>query len=638
MSGIAGIYQLDGRPVAPERLTRMTSAVAYRGPDRSAQWVEGSVGLAHLAFDTTPEALNETQPLVDRRSSLSVTLDGRVDNRAELLAQLASAGADVRSGTDAEIVLRAYETWGARCATRIIGDFAFVIWDARRRQLVCARDPLGFRPLCYHAGVRAFVFGSEPRQLFEAGALSPEPSEAMIGEYLAGGITSCEETLFEGVRRVPPGHVLIAGQDGIRTHRYWPTDTGRTIAHADDDAYAEELRAIVDEAVRCRLRSHGPVAAELSGGLDSSSVVATAAALSRGAGAGPEPETFSLLFFGRDCDESTYVRDVTERWNLRSHTLDWSEPGVDSWKETVRRHMDVPTYPNAAMARPLRALARTRGFRVLLTGNGGDQWLTGSPRLYADLLRGGRLSTLLRELRHDGADPAVALPSFPLLRLGLWPLMPAPVHDLLRWTRRGRDLPPWLGRDFVERVDLRDRLRRPDDGLTFSSLAQRDLFRMSTSGLDVHFAEMDERSASALGVETRHPLMDRRVVEFAMALPGEQRRQRGLSKFVLRRALADRLPASVAQRTAKAEFSHAFPAAFRALGGEDAFASLRIASLGWVDGERVRSMYRRMSRRFDAGDRGYAADVWPLWRTLAIELWFTTIFESTERPWATAVR
>ena len=636
MSGIAGIFSRDGRPVAPERLARMTTHVSYRGPDGCAQWVDDSIGLAHLAFNTTPESVDETQPLVDRRSSLSVILDGRVDNRDALLSDLAAAGADVRSGTDVEIILRAYQTWGERCPTHIVGDFAFVIWDGRRRRLVCARDPLGYRPLCYHLDERTLLVGSEPRQILDAGGLAREPNEGMIAEYLAGAVASKEDTLFARVRRVPPGHVLIVESSRTRVTRFWPTDASRTLRYADDAEYGEHLRSILAEAVRCRLRSRGPVAAELSGGLDSSSVVAMASSLS--AGGETRPETFSLSFPGLGCDESAFVRDMTRRWDLRAHTLDWHAPADRGYTDAVGRHLDLPSYPNAAMSRPLRSLARDRGFRVLLTGYGGDQWLTGSPRHYADLLRHGRLATLLREWRCDTADPAIRTPAFSLLRLGVWPLVPSRARQLFDAAARRPTPPPWIGRDFAERVHLLDRVERRDDGLDFPSLAQRDLYRMSTSGLEVHFAEVEERSTAALGIETRHPLMDRRLVEFALALPGEQRRQRGRSKHVLRQALGGLLPDSVVRRTRKAEFSHAFPAAFRALGGEDAFASLRIASMGWVDGERVRGMYRRMTDLHGRGDDGYARHVWPLWRTLAIELWYTTIFEPAPRTRALPVR
>ena len=629
MSGLAGIYQFDDRPVSPERLARLTDCIAHRGPDDAGRWIDGPTGLAHLAFHTTPESIDETQPLCDPRLSLCVTLDGRVDNRQELLSALESAGAPARTRTDAEIVLRAYQTWGAACPTRIIGDFAFAIWDGPNRQLFCARDPLGFKPLYYHADEHGFVCGSELRQLLEGADLAREPNEAMVGEHLARAITSTEDTLYAGIRRLPPGHVLIVRPSGLQKTRYWPLATNRELTYRTDGEYAEHFREIFEEAVRCRLRSHGPVGAELSGGLDSSSVVSMASSLAK-QGSGDRLQTFSLVYPGLDCDESAYVRDVVRRWDLTSHTLEWREADAGCYAETVRRFQDVPVYPNGAMSEPLRFLARAKGCRVLLTGNGGDQWLRGSPRHYADLVRRFRFATLVRERRLDGRDGLVKLPTFPVLRLGLWPLVP---RGIRRFGTRamGHDRPPaWIGQDFASRVHLAERLRQSVNGPAFPRFAQRDLYRMSTSGWEVHFAEMEERTASGLGVETRHPLMDQRLVEFALALPGEQRRQQGLSKFVLRGALRGLLPDPVARRTSKAEFSHAFATAFRVLGGERAFASLRIVSMGWVDGGRVQTMYRQMAQLFARGDQAYIAYVWPLWMVLAIELWFTTVFVSAE--------
>ena len=629
MSGLAGIYDFDDRPVSAARLARMTECIVHRGPDRAGQWIDGPLGLAHLALHTTPESINEIQPLFDPRLSLCVTLDGRVDNRHELLSALETAGAPASTHTDAEIVLRAYQTWGEACPTRIIGDFAFAIWDGPNRQLFCARDPLGFKPFYYHADEHGFFCASELRQLLEGANLAREPNEAMVGEYLARAITNTEDTLYAGIQRLPPGHVLIVRPSGLRKTRYWPLDTTRELTYRTDGEYAEHFRDIFEEAVRCRLRSHVPGGAELSGGLDSSSVVSVASSMAKPAGL-DGLQTFSLVYPGLDCDESEYARDVARRWDLMSHTLGWQEPAAGCYAETVRRFLDVPVYPNAAMSQPLRLLARAKGCRVLLTGNGGDQWLRGSPRHYADLVRRFRFPTLVRELRLDVADGGVKLPVFPVLRLGFWPLVPPGIRRFATRAMGHDRAPAWIGQDFASRVDLRERLRSRVNGLRFPRFAQQDLYLMSTSGLEVHFAEMEERAASGLGVETRHPLMDRRVVEFALALPGEQRRQRGLSKFVLREALRGLLPESVARRTDKAEFSHAFATAFQALGGERAFASLRIASMGWVDGARVRTMYRQMAQLFARGDQGYVAYVWPLWMVLAIELWFKTVFVSAE--------
>ena len=163
MSGIAGIFNRDGRPVDPDLLARMTDAIAHRGPDGAGHWADGAVGFGHQMLCTAPESLHEQQPWRDETGQLCLVLDGRVDNRAELQRALAAAGAHLGEDTDAELVLQSYEVWGEACPKRIIGDFAFAIWDARKQQLFCARDFLGIKPFYYYADERTFLDVVVPR-------------------------------------------------------------------------------------------------------------------------------------------------------------------------------------------------------------------------------------------------------------------------------------------------------------------------------------------------------------------------------------------------------------------------------------------------------------------------------------------
>jgi len=217
VSGIAGIFNLDGRPVDPALLTRMTDVIAHRGPDGAGQWIDGSVGLGHRMLHTTPESLYEKQPLIDETGNLCLVLDGRVDNREELRTALEAKGAKLRTDTDAEMVLHAYECWGEESPKKIIGDFAFAIWDKRDRLLFCARDPLGMKPFHYYTDGRTFLCGSELRQLFEDVTVQREPNEGMVGEYLVSSLTnsryaepSFKINLTDGQNTLRPLHRFLA--------------------------------------------------------------------------------------------------------------------------------------------------------------------------------------------------------------------------------------------------------------------------------------------------------------------------------------------------------------------------------------------------------------------------------------------
>jgi asparagine synthase (glutamine-hydrolysing) len=422
MSGIAGIYHLDGRPVDPELLRRVTDVIAYRGSDGVGHWIDGRVGLGHRMLHTTPESLHEQQPLADETGNLCLTLDGRVDNREELRAALEAKGAKLRTDTDAELVLRTYEYWGEECPKRIIGDFAFVIWDGRKRQLFCARDPLGIKPFYYHSDGRTFLCGSELRQLLEDVSIRREPNEGMIGEYLACAITDNQETLYRDVLRLPPAHFLLVQPGRTRKERYWDIDPAREVRYHTDAEYAEHLLDILKAPVRCRLRSSGRIGADLSGGVDSSAIVGVVHSLYREQGLTDSGfETFSLVFPGLPCDERAYIEAVVRMWGITANMVRPDESETYDYAAEVYRSYDFPQYPNGVMSCPLMSLAGEKGFRVVLTGGGGDEWLTGSYYHYADFIRRLKILSLIRQLRcdrqfsDDSGVPAIIFPSLPLL-------------------------------------------------------------------------------------------------------------------------------------------------------------------------------------------------------------------------------
>ena len=560
MSGIAGIYHFDGRPVGQALLTRLTDAIAHRGPDGVGHWVDGPVGVGHRMLHTTAESLQEHQPLLDETGNLCLTLDGRVDNRDDLKTVLEGKGVRLRTDTDAEFVLQAYACWGEACPKRIIGDFAFVIWDRRKRQLFCARDILSMKPFYYYISGQTFLWASEPQQLFADPLTRREPNEGMIGEYLASAITHKEETLFRGVLRLPPAHVLIVKPGGLRKTRYWDIDPAKTIRYRTDAQYTEHFSELFTQAVRCRLRSHGPVGAELSGGIDSSSVACLTQSLSYDASVtNPGFETFSLVFQGLPCDESAYIQDVVRMGNMKSNLV-YPEALVtpNYAQQHVHRYHDFPDYPNAATSYPLKRLAREKGFRVLLTGFGGDQWLFGNPYYYADLLRRLRLPSLIRRFRRDSGRHDIIGALRHLLTYGLCPLLPRTGRRVISWGRAQEGFPPWINSQFARRVSLRERIRTEIRGRDYSSFAQWAVYKMATHGWQIHFDEMDERAASWFGLERRHPLSDRRIVEWALAVPEEQRQRRGHTRFVLREAVRGLLPDTVQNRVTKADFSAHF--------------------------------------------------------------------------------
>ena len=629
MSGIAGVYSTDGRPVDRALVDRMATVMAHRGPDGVGDWSDGPVSLAHLMLHTTPESLQEKQPLTDEAGEVCLTLDGRVDNRDELRAALEARGTRFRTDSDAELVLRAYACWGQECPRQILGDFAFAIWDRRKQNLFCARDPFGVKPLYYYWDGRTFLWASELRALLESPDVCRQPNEGMIAEYLAAAIPNKEETLYRGILRLPPAHSVLVRGGSLRKARYWDLDPAMEIRYRDDDEYAEHFRHLFRTAVRCRLRSHRPVGAQLSGGLDSSSVVCVAQSIARDAPSrAPGVTSFSAVFPGLECDERLYIDEVVRCARVESSQVPVVDPGT--WcAEDVRVFRDFPDYPNGVMLHPLKQLAQEQGVRVLLTGEGGDHWLTGSPHQYADLLRARRGVELLRQLWCDGTAYGVGGATRLAVTCGLGPLLPLHVRRGLKRVLKRNGVPPWIAADFAHRVDLADRLGGGAPPKRLGSFAREDLYRVVTAGWAVHCAEMEERSSSRFELEERHPFLDRRLAEFAWALPEEQRRRGAQEKVVLRHAMRGILPEPVRRRSSKAEFSEVFMRALRSHGGEQLFGALAVAAAGWVDGARVHRIYQETTRDYARHRDGWRARVLPLWMVCAMDFWLRNAFPSS---------
>ncbi|MCX7596682.1 MAG: lasso peptide isopeptide bond-forming cyclase, partial [Fischerella sp.] len=277
MSGIMGIYHLDGCPVNRKYLEEMVAVLAHRGPDGTDIWVGGSVGFAHRLLWTTPESLLEKLPLVDQDEHLAITSDVRIDNREELLNKLHVFTRLPDKITDAQIILAAYQKWGEQCPEHLLGDFAFAIWDRRKQILFCARDHFGVKPFYYHYQPgKAFVFASEIKALFCFPQVPRRLNEVRIGDYLALMMEDKAITTYKDILRLPPAHSMVVSESGIQLWSYWSLDLHREIHLASNEAYAEEFRQIFTEAVRCRLRSAFPIVSHLSGGLDSSAVTCVA--------------------------------------------------------------------------------------------------------------------------------------------------------------------------------------------------------------------------------------------------------------------------------------------------------------------------------------------------------------------------
>ncbi len=614
MSGIAGIVHFDGAPVTPGEVERMTRVMAYRGPDGIAHWKRGPVALGQCMLRTTPESLEERQPLSNEDASVVLVMDGRVDNWEELRRELLTRGAALRDRSDAELVLRAYEAWGRECLARIDGDFALVIWDARRREAFCARDRIGNKPFHYWWDGKTFAFASDAHAILALPWVREELNEGMLVEFLANEWHSPDETFWRGVLRLPRAQRMTVDVRGLHIDRYWEPDLNAALACTDEQEVARQYRSLLVEAVRRMTRSSRAVACEVSGGLDSSAILSVAEHLRREHRMlAPALHAYTLAFGdGSAADELAYARAVGDHLDLRVREVAPTRKPLSWYRETAERLRVFPAYPNGVMGLGIREEAASRGSRALLVGVGGDEWLSGSRCYYADTIAARDWKMVRRCLQADRRDFGLWRSTWWIFRCGWIPQLPRGVLDMLRRPRDvvrdvRQDRNTWLTPAMLKQLrDRRARHRRTGDSGTSSFAQWRQLQSLESPYL-AHAREMEERLAALSDIELRRPFLDQGLVRFALAVPEWLRLRGRTDKYLHRMSMRGYLPETVRARETKAEFVITFLWHLPEL--EAAFLSGAVrARTSWVTSERVTQMSERMASAKLSG-----APEWKLW-------------------------
>ncbi|MBF2049749.1 MAG: lasso peptide isopeptide bond-forming cyclase [Elainella sp. C42_A2020_010] len=558
MSGIAGIYYLDGQPVQYSDLARMTDVLSHRGPDGAEIWCGGSVGLGHRMLWTTPESLLEKLPLV--KGNLTLTADARIDNREELIPALGFADYPADKVTDSDLILAAYEKWGTQCPEKLLGDFAFVIWDGRNQQLFCARDHFGVKPLYYyHQPGKLFAFASEIKALLALSDVPWQINEVRIADYLLQRYEDKASTFYQHIYRCVPAHSLRVTAEQLSLHLYWQLDPHRELRLSSDEEYAAAYREIFTEAVRCRLRSAFPIGSMLSGGLDSSSIVCTAHSL-WDVTRGDSLKTFSAIFDTvPESDERFYIQTVLEQGNFESHYIHGDQLSfLDSITLTLPWQDEPFDAPNSLINLETWRIAQQQGVRVLLDGLMGDNVISHGYAYLNELARTGQWLTLATEIRAL-AKQRNRSPWAPIRRFiwndGVKSNIPPALRQ--RWRQlRGYQEPVWkpdplLNPEFTRQVGLKERVQEFAAGEWRTE--RENHHQELNSGFVPLSMEMFNKGVSAYAIEARLPFTDRRLVEFCLAVPANQKLHRGWSRVIARRAMENCLPKAIQWRHDKGD-------------------------------------------------------------------------------------
>ena len=643
MCGIAGYYRL---PVAPNErrglLARMVGAIAHRGPDGDGFYVADDVGLAHARLSII-DVDGGRQPMCNEDGTVWITFNGEIFNYLELRAELIARGHTFKTSSDTEVIVHLYEEHGPDCVTQLNGDFAFAIWDARQQRLVMARDRAGVRPLYYALRDGGIAFASEIKALFEVPGISAAADPIALDQMFTFWFPLAPRTQFKDIAELPPAHLLVANAHGVSTRQYWRFEypdaaDDRPVTAPEEARLTGEVRALLLDAVRIRLRADVPIGAYLSGGLDSS--ITTAAIRSF---VPDQLRSFSVAFENAEFDESEFQREMVDALDLKHSTTLCRDADIAAVLPQLITHTERPIMRTApAPMLMLSRLVRDNGFKVVMTGEGADEVFAGY-----DVFKEAKVR------RFCAAQPASK--RRPLLLKKLYPYMPRlqgqsqryleaffgaggaavddPLYSHLPRFRSTAGAKAFFSRELREEIgdydavaDLRDRL--PAEFARWHPLSQSQYLESAYLLPGYILSSQGDRVGMAHAVEGRFPFLDHRLIELAARIPPRLKLKGLVEKHILRQSMRHLLPGSIATRPKqpyRAPESRAFLRSGTAAAVLDHMSPANIAAAGYFDAEFVDRLVQKCARLPSTGFRDNLAFV----GILSTQVWHETFINGT---------
>ncbi|MCC7146389.1 MAG: asparagine synthase (glutamine-hydrolyzing) [Phycisphaeraceae bacterium] len=630
MCGICGIYRKAG--AQRKELEAMCRSIAHRGPDDEGYFVAGPVGLGHRRLSII-DLSGGHQPLTNEDGSIWIVFNGEIYNYPDLRRMLQDKGHVFKTHTDTEVIVHLYEELGDKCVQKLVGMFAFAIWDQARKKLLLARDHIGQKPLFYRHAGGELIFASELKGILAADGVARQMDVTSLHHYLSLRFIPPPGTMIRGIQKLPPAHYLTFAEGKIHIHRYWNMSFQDKL-HLDEDSLLKVLDDRLSQTVHAHLISDVPVGAFLSGGMDSSMMVALMARHQT-----DRFNTFSVGVKEQDFNELPYARVVAERYGTQ-HIEEIVKSDLIELLPKMIWHLDEPSDPISACMFHAAELA-SRHVKVVLGGDGGDELFAGFDRYVGQryvehyshipvVIRRAILGPLLNQMRDSFTYKSLPAKLRWLHQLSTVSGAGRRYAEATCFTRFNHDDKQQLfGADIwqeLESVDSSLVIAEPYDKAPAQSPIDRMLYADYQTRLPEHTLMLTDRMTMAHGLEARSPLVDHQLVEFMASMPSQLKIRGRTLKYVLRKLAEKYLPAQIINRPKQ---GFMFPVAywFRHELGDFLEQSLQHSSLvrqGLWRGERIKQLI--------AEHRGSRVDHHVrLWMLLNVELWHRMYIDGEDR-------